>query len=62
MNLACSGNTDPLNMDALGFDGCMWDPEYCDSELRAVEASGESRNELCPSTDTAETQSQVDGR
>ena len=39
----------------------MWDPEYCDSELGAVEASGESRDELCPSTDTAETQSQVDG-
>ena len=39
----------------------MWDLEYCDSELRAVEASGESRDELCPSTDTAETQSQVDG-
>ena len=36
----------------------MWDPEYCDSELGAVEASGESRYELCPSTDTAaETQS-----
>ena len=26
----------------------MWDPEYCDSELRAVEASGDSRDELCP--------------
>ena len=39
----------------------MWDPEYCDSELGAVEASGESRYELCPSTDTAETQSQVVG-
>ena len=25
----------------------MWDPEYCDSELRAVEASGESRDEFC---------------
>ena len=24
----------------------MWDPEYSDSELRAVEASGESRDEL----------------
>ena len=45
-------NTDPLNMDALGCDGhiVMWDPEYCDSELRAVEDSGESRDELCPST------------
>ena len=40
-------NTDPMNMDALDFDGDMWDPEYCDSELRAVEASGESRDELC---------------
>ena len=39
----------------------MWDPEYCDSELGAVEDSGESRDELCPSKDTAETQSQVDG-
>ena len=38
----------------------MWDPEYCDSELRAVEASGESRDKVCPSTDTAETQTQVD--
>ena len=36
-----------MNMDALDFDGDMWDPEYCDSELRAVEASGESRDELC---------------
>ena len=37
-------NTDPMNMDALDFDGNMWDPE-----LRAVlEASGESRDELCP--------------
>ena len=36
-----------MNMDALDFDGDMWDPEYCDSELRAVEASGESRYELC---------------
>ena len=35
-------------MDALDFDGHMCDPEYCDSELRAVEASGESRDELCP--------------
>ena len=34
-------------MDVLDFDGDMWDPEYCDSELRAVEASGESRDELC---------------
>ena len=40
-------NTDPMNMEALDFDGDMWDPEYCDSELRAVEASGESRDELC---------------
>ena len=24
-------NTDPMNMDALDFDGDMWDPEYCDS-------------------------------
>ena len=40
-------NTDPMNMDALDFDGDMWDPEYCDSELRAVEASGESRDEHC---------------
>ena len=40
----------------------MWDPEYCDLQLRAVEASGESRDELCSSTpvDTADTQSQVD--
>ena len=40
----------------------MWDPEYCDSQLRAVEASGELRDELCPSTpaDTAENQSQAD--
>ena len=47
----------------------MWDPEYCDSQLRAVtvESSGESRDELCPSTplnstpaDTAETLSQAD--
>ena len=36
-----------MNMDALDFDGDMWDPEYCDSELRALEASGESRDELC---------------
>ena len=28
-------NTDPMNMDALDFNGDMWDPEYCDSELRA---------------------------
>ena len=56
-------NTDPLNMDAWGFDGhIMWDPEYCDSQLRAVEASGESRDELCPSTpeNTTEKQSQAD--
>ena len=45
-------NTDPLNMDALGFDGDVWDPEYCDSELRAVDASGESRGELCPCQQT----------
>ena len=38
-------NTDLMNMDALDFDGDMWDPEYCDSELRAVEASGDSRDE-----------------
>ena len=44
--------TDPMNMDALDFDGDMWDPEYCDSELRAVEASGESRDELCPCQQT----------
>ena len=25
----------------------MWDPEYCDSQVIAVEASGESRDELC---------------
>ena len=31
----------------------MWDPEYCDSRLRAVEASGESR-------ELSETQSQAD--
>ena len=49
------------------FDGYMWDPEYSDSELRAVEASGESRDELCPSTplnytpaDIAEAISQAD--
>ena len=45
-------NTDPMSMDALDFDGDMWDPEYCDSELRAVEASGESRDELCPCQQT----------
>ena len=45
-------NTDPMNMDALDFDGDMWDPEYCDSELRAVEASGESWDELCPCQQT----------
>ena len=45
-------NTDPMNMDALDFDGDMRDPEYCDSELRAVEASGESRDELCPCQQT----------
>ena len=45
-------NTDPMNMDALDFDGDMWDPEYCDSELRAVEASGELRDELCPCQQT----------
>ena len=44
--------TDPMNMDALDFDGDMWDPEYCDSELRAVDASGESRDELCPCQQT----------
>ena len=47
----------------LGFRwSYMWDPEYCDSQLRAVEASGESRDELCPSTpeNTAENQSQAD--
>ena len=36
-----------MNMNALDVDGDTWDPEYCDSELRAVEASGESRDELC---------------
>ena len=41
-----------MNMDALDFDGDMWDPECCDSELRAVEASGESRDELCPCQQT----------
>ena len=45
-------NTDPMSMDALDFDGDMLDPEYCDSELRAVEASGESRDELCPCQQT----------
>ena len=52
-----------MNMDALDFDGDMWDPEYCDSELRAVEASGESRDELClyRQTHAAETQSQAGG-
>ena len=30
----------------------MWDPEYCDSELRAVEASVESRDELRPCQQT----------
>ena len=47
-------NTDPMNMDALDFDGDrpMWDPEYCNSELRSVEASGESRDELCPCQQT----------
>ena len=33
-----------MNMGALDFDDDMW--EYCDSELRAVEASGESRDAL----------------
>ena len=37
-------------MDALGFDGLMWDPEHSDSDLCAVEANGESLDELCPST------------
>ena len=41
-----------MNMDALDFDGDTWDLEYCDSELRAVEASGESRDELCPCQQT----------
>ena len=41
-------NTDPMNMDALDFDGDMWDLEYCDSELsKSFEDSGESRDELC---------------
>ena len=39
-------------MDELDFDGHMWDPEYCDSELRVVEASRESRDELCPCQQT----------
>ena len=45
-------------MEALSFDGyIMWDQDYSDSELCAVEASGRSRDELCPSTlaDSAET-------
>ena len=44
-------------MEALSFDCYMWDPNYSDSELCAVEASGRSRYELCPSTrvDSAET-------
>ena len=53
-------NTDPLNMDAwVSMVIYMWDPEYCDSQLRA---SGESREELCPSTpeNTAENQPQAD--
>ena len=51
--LSLKGNISrPLNMDALVFDGDMWDPEYCDSEHRAVEASGESRDELCPCQQT----------
>ena len=37
-------------LEALGFDGYMWAPEYSDSELRAAEASGESQDELCLST------------
>ena len=41
-----------INTDPLDFDGDMRDPEYCDSELRAVEASGESRDELCPCQQT----------
>ena len=45
-------NTDTMNMDALDFDIDMWDPEYCDSELRAVEASGESRDEFSPCQQT----------
>ena len=53
-------NTDPMNMDALDFDGDMWDPEYCDSELRAVWwwIAGWT---LSIPADTAETQSQADG-
>ena len=35
-----------------GCIGFRWDPEYCDSELRAVEASGESRDEFCPCQQT----------
>ena len=39
----------------IGFRSlCTRDPEYSDSELRAVEASGESRDELCPSTPLSE--------
>ena len=43
-------NTDPMNMDALDFDGdiCGIRNITSVSELRAVEASGESRDELCP--------------
>ena len=47
-------------MDAFGFDVYI-----CGIRIivirRAVEASGESLDELCPYTDTADTQSQVDG-
>ena len=46
----------------MGFDGYMWDPEYSDSDLRAVEPSGESRDELCPCQQTQlKLLSQADG-
>ena len=51
-----------MHLDLDGYK-IMWDPEYSDSELRAVEASGQSRDELYTSTpaDSTETQSQADG-
>ena len=39
-------------MHCISMVMIMWDPEYCGSELRAVEASGESRDELCPCQQT----------
>ena len=52
-------NTYPLNMDALGFDGYICGIR--NSVIRNSEASGESLDEVCLYTDTADTHSQVDG-